>query len=557
MLNQHGRVRILATAFLAAALVVLLPSAFGQNASHQVMVVNDDGSGPMIRHFSMPDLMDLRTPDFIQRDLPIFQEKLVLSEAQAAAIERQITVYLEAFEQLKKSLLNVPGAEPMIISGTKMAGEDGQPGEGQEGAFVFAPAGGELPMISLDELAEMGEGEMSLDIGVRMMAEDDEGGAWATDDTGPSVSVEFQNSEDLPEEVRKQLEEHAKAMAERITAQLEQQRAKAADGGEAASPLLPPMGDISKIEERQAKIAEAAKEFRKAKTQLRHEFVTEAQTTLTPTQVERWPALERALLREKSLPKGRLSGERTDLYKIVKPMTLDQAQLAAIAPHLDAYDLELDGALRQRDTVLEDVGPKIDKAMSEQDFDRALAAIDRATAARVAVRSINERYIDAISGLLAADVASAFRNATSKAAYPRIYRATFADKTFAAAYKIEGLDEQTAARVREFEQAYRVEREEYDARIRRAIDKHQPLEPRRPIEHMKSMQAGERSEGMGKMLGADDPIREAYDKRRELDERYAKQIASVLTPEQVAQLPKPPAVRKPGEPIIIRRTTGE
>jgi hypothetical protein len=555
MHNRRILFRVIA-AFLALAGVIVQWHDVQAQSGRQVMIVNDDGAGPMIRHFSMPDLMELREPDFTHRDVPIFQEKLVLSEAQVAAIERQITVYLDAFEQLKKSMLAFPGAEPMVFGPVKAMGGAAAPGEGEPATIVVAPGGGDLPMISMDELDEM-EGEMGSFIDVRVTAED--GQSDQPEAGEPSVSVAIQSSADLPEDVRKKLEEQAQVVAEKIKAQIEEQRANGEAGDGAPPPPLPGLDDVSKFEERQAQIEEAAKNFRKAKTQLRHEFVIEAQSTLSEVQLERWPTLERALLREKSLPNGRLSGERTDLFKVIKPFHIDQTQLKAIAPHLDSYDVELDAALRQRNSVVEEAGPKIDKALSEQDFDRALAAIDRAIAARVLVRSINERYIEAIAGALPHEAADAFRAATLKVAYPQVYRSTFADKTFDAAYKLEGIDDSTSARLREIEQAYRSERIEHDARIRRAIDKHQPLEPRRPIEHMKQMQAagGPEPGAMEMRMGEGDPIREALAKRRELDERYARMVADSLTPEQVARLPKPPALRKLGEPLIIRPIAGE
>lgn len=553
MLASRHRLYLIAASVCAIGSLAPWHSAAGQSGGRQVMIVNDDGGGPVIRHFSMPDLMDLREPDFTRRDLPIFQEKLVLSEAQTAAMQRQITVYLDAFEQLKKSMLSFPGAEPMIVGpmGIMDGAEGPAPGEDGGAAIIVGPGGGELPAISLDELDEM-DGEMGIDIGLRVTADD--GGE--SDAGQPTVRVSIQSSADLPEEVRKKLEEQASAIAAKIMAQIEEQQ-KQGEGGDGAPPPLPGLDDVSKFEERRAQIEEAAKNFRKAKSQLRQEFVAEAQSTLTDEQLNRWPALERALLREKSLPKGRISGERTDLFKIIRPLALDQSHHVAIAPQLDAYDVELDSALRQRNSVLEEVRPKIDQAMASQDFDRALAAIDRAIAARIAVRSINERYIDAIAAQLPEELSAAFRSATLKAGYPQIYRHTYADRVFEAATALEGVDEQTLQRIREFEQVYRLERQEHDARIRRAIDKHQPLEPRRPIEHLRTVGAGEEPGRNVRVINEDDPVREAFARRRELDERYAKMVASLLTPEQVAHLPKPPAPRTPGEPIIIRKTNDD
>ncbi len=548
-------------AFMAAVLAFGLGSGAANAQGKRMIVMDDDGgSGPMIRHFSMPDLFSLREPDFARSDLPIFQEKLVLSEAQTEAVKRQIEVYLEALAKLTKEMLSFPGAEPMVFALGGGAGKgDGAAGEGGEAAFVVgSPVEGGFPEFSFDEMD--GSEGMSLEIGV-MVGGPDEDVEAGGEDMQPSVAISFQPSDgtELPEELRKELEKRAEEMAEKIKQQIEEQMANggvAADGGHPGFGL-PGGGDVTEMEKRQKEMEAATKSFRRAKSQLRDEFVMEAQSTLTKPQVDRWPALDRALLRERSLPKGRLSGERTNLFKVMKGLDLPMTD-GKVAAQLDSYDLELDAALRQRNDAIAEADEKLDKAMQEKAFDRALTILDRASAARVAVRSVNERNAQAVKELLPAGSATAFQTAVLKNAYPQIYRQTFADKTFAAAAKMEGLDAGTRARIAELEQAYRVERTEMDATIRRTIDKSQPDEPRRPVEQMKAMMSGPRpaepaEPGMIHIGDDKDPVREAMGKRRELDERYAKSVASLLTPEQQESLPKAPVRRKVGEPIIIRR----
>src|SRR5881394_2502824 len=85
-----------------AGVLTCVGPAFGQHGAAMVVQRNDDGGTPQIMHFTMPDFMELRRPDFLKRDVPTFREKLELSEAQQAAIQRQIEEYLAAFEALKK-----------------------------------------------------------------------------------------------------------------------------------------------------------------------------------------------------------------------------------------------------------------------------------------------------------------------------------------------------------------------------------------------------------------------------------------------------------------------
>ena len=97
---------------------------------------------------------------------------------------------------------------------------------------------------------------------------------------------------------------------------------------------------------------------------------------------------------------------------------------------------------------------------------------------------------------------------------------------------------------------YRSELDATNTRIRRAIDRHQPGEARRSIEQIGVAMAGRLMD-----LGNEtDPIREAFAKRRELDHGSVKNLYAMLTPEQVAQLPKIPA--RKNQPFVIEKWSG-
>src|SRR5204863_6286160 len=137
---------------------------------------------------------------------------------------------------------------------------------------------------------------------------------------------------------------------------------------------------------------------------------------------------------------------------------------------LDQYDLALDNALRQRNDFVEDASQKVDKAMQEQNYDKALSIMDRGAALHVVVRGVNQQFADGIAGLLPPEKAEAFRAAVLKTSYPMIYRKTFADRTFEAAAKIDGLAEAVRAKIADLERSYRAEVPPINEQIRRAID---------------------------------------------------------------------------------------
>ena len=79
--------------------------------------------------------------------------------------------------------------------------------------------------------------------------------------------------------------------------------------------------------------------------------------------------------------------------------------MAVVAIALSVVALLVGVELPRLDDFLDGADEKIDKAMQEQNFDRALSLTDRAAAMHVAVRSVNEQFTDIITNLLPAEKA--------------------------------------------------------------------------------------------------------------------------------------------------------
>ena len=421
-----------------SAASTLAAAAIGLAQSAQVIRMEDDGTGavPQIIHFSMPDFAELRQPEYTPRDLPTFTDKLVLSEAQSKVVENLINEYIEAFKGLAVAHLPQTGGPMRVRLGPDGAGGEGVEGDGEgEGEAVFMALGDALPpldelMAEDPELDEDMEGQMprkmAVGVEVRMGDEagaeggDGGGGAAVAQQSGDaSVSFSFQGAdgEEIPEEVRKKLEEAAQKMAEKLKAQMEEQ---AAAGGDphAAMPMMGGAMSVEQMQQRQEEMAAKVEEFRKEREELGRTFVTHVQSNLIPDQIDRWPALERTLLRQKSLPKGRLPGERIDLIKIVGAMELTEADRTKVASNLEAYEVSMDGALKRRDEFIATANSDVDKAMQANDPDKALAVIDRATDLRMAVRAVNQQFAQALAGMLPSEAAAALNARVLKASYP-------------------------------------------------------------------------------------------------------------------------------------------
>ena len=529
--------------------VLVMSAGVAAQSGRQVMVL-DDGSGPRYVHFSLPDFRGLREPDFVRRDLPSFREKLQLDAARLVVVETLLDDYLEAFRALAQKSLPEPPKEALRIG---FEGIDG--GEGGQG---MADSLGEIVREAIEGARRMGgveagEGPMSVRVFVRAGAD---GGVDEDVDVTPAeadgdpeaevvISVSGPEGVELPEELRKELEERARQMVEELKERMEEGHAEDPDW------MHPDLGVAERIEERRAHFEELAartQSFKAAKASLRQRFVDDVQAQLSAEQLERWPALERTLTRHKTLPKGRLDGERTDLLAILDRLDLTDADAEAVAEEAEAYELLLHEALTRRNAYLVDANAKVDRALGEDKPDRALSIVDRAARLRVAVRNANGQFTQRITARLSDEAARSFRDRVRRASYPRVYRPTPAQRAFEAVDGLDGLDPEAWLNIVDLETAYRSELDNLNEQIRRVIDKHQPREPRRSIERLVSMT--DRAEMF--FDADDDPIREAFGKRAKLDESYVKRLHDLLTPEQVAKLPKLPS-RERRQPMVIRR----
>ena len=151
-------------------------------------------------------------------------------------------------------------------------------------------------------------------------------------------------------------------------------------------------------------------------------------------------------------------GVHTALAMIVaEELDLNDEQDEAIAEELESYELALDEALRERNDYVGDATAKMDKAIQEGDFKKALSIVDSATRRRVAVRDVNDRYVETIAGKLPEEPAAEFRSDALRRSYPRVYRRTTAQKSFKKARALPDLTEETLAGIAAIEEMYEVE----------------------------------------------------------------------------------------------------
>jgi len=559
--------------------LTLIPAVLAQQ-QRMMVFESDEGGPPQVLHVAGPDMHELAVPDFVRRDLPVFKDKLDLDGVQQLVVQTLLEAYLDTFRQL------LDEARPeMAMPGLGMFGrlhdhDHGPEGHGQDGAgdeslnSIIADAveqmhaaDGDATDVNVEAVGEAG-GPMRVAIAVRAGGPGDEDAelppgmgpgdgmhVWAgtvTDANGGEegssvvIALDAPDGVEIPEEVRKRLAESI----ERLQQRMAEVQAEGVPPEQAVEALMPPPMTPQEHQAMMEQMREAAEKFAKAKAALKEDFLTGVRSQLTAEQLGRWPTFERALTRIKTLPKGRLDGESVDLLVEVQSARADDETRAALAPVLEHYEIDLDRALRERNEFIAEAQKKVDKAISDQDFDAAARAAERASRLRVAVRSVNELYTDAIATKLTDEAAAGFRRQVLRRSYPRVYRTTHAQKTFEAAARLDGLDAETTEAIVSMQAAYEAELAALNERLREVIRREQPQESKQMIEQLQAMIE---SGGSLELSAGDDPIRTALARRKDLDERYTKQLQALLTPEQVAELPAPPA---PRQPFVIQRTVG-
>lgn len=548
-LARSGRLAALAATVTGGALL-LSSAATGQDGAHFISV-QDDGSGPMVTSFAAPNMWQSRKPDYEPRDLELFDTKLALEDFQSELVKVLLDDYLEAFAELAGSVYPAGEGPQMLTFG--FGDEHGEGGAGI--GFVMPELDIDVGEIE-EDITAGGPGEMRIAITVGTGdGGDGEGGGFVVsgdsgEDGSGGVTIELDTEGEIPEEVREKLQK----MAEDMAAQMEERMQQMEEDGELAEHFQPQ--SIEEFEAHMAEMKQKAERFKKDKEVLRLKFIEDVRALLTDGQLSRWPSLERALTRRKTLPDGRMDGERTDLIEIIEELELSDEQYESLHELMDGYELTLHDALVARNSFVPKAQAEVDESLQSGDSKTALKAVDRATKLRLGVRRVNETYAGSIAAQLGGDAGEAFEQAYLKRSYPRVYgRQTTAQRAFERAANLEGLVSEVQSAIASLSESYELELAPLKEQLRQSIHKHEPNESRRGIEQIAEVMSGE---GDGQFRfnasGDENPIRKAFKKRTALDERYMKQLYAMLGEEQVKKLPKLPSER--GGPIRIRRLLG-
>ncbi len=435
----------------------------------------------------MRDIRELLEPDFSRRDVPLFVEQLQLDDGQRAIIESLIEDYDDTF------------------------------GGGSEAVQADLTDLGRSMMQSF-----MGGGAMG-DMRERMQ------------ETMGSIREEMEEIQAANGGQEMSSEERRAFFRERMQNVQQDMMQDAMESG-AMDEARGVMGEMLDI----------LQEWVAQRQLLKTEFVGNVEIQLSDDQLVLWPAFDRFLVREKSLPRGRLSGEEVNLFAVLDDVGLSESAYAAVEPMLDEYEFQLHSALVARDAYLLSSAPRLFKAMQEGSVDDAERILKQQVQYREGVRNVNDNFRVQFADVIEDEMEKeALNRAFLEEAYDRIYRPTFGQRSFAAAMEIEDLDPDVLEAIMTLDGSFMAELSAKNLLLVGILRKSEGDDEVSQGTRMVSVMSGDFSGGMpwggGRNRGGggdeEDPYREGMDDRNRIDERYVEQLSALLTPEQQEALP--------------------
>ena len=271
------------------------------------------------------------------------------------------------------------------------------------------------------------------------------------------------------------------------------------------------------------------KEWLRNRASLEAEFTESLQVILNEEQLTLWDPFRRQVRRDRALPRGVLSGESLDVNTVVREFDASEAAAEALL----AWEIELDKTLIDRDNTMMEIDLDALVATLENDDKAARDAARSESKVRRDVRDANLEAIDSIAALLG-EQGDEFRLAAWKKAFPRVYRQTSFERALDAVRKIEGIDPLVLETVDRLEADFLTQLAELHEEARDATLKQELAQFEERFNQMRDRINGERQRSDRDPTELDE-IRERL---RELEADSRETLEGMLTPEEIAQLPR-------------------
>ena len=261
------------------------------------------------------------------------------------------------------------------------------------------------------------------------------------------------------------------------------------------------------------------------------QFIEDVQRLLSEDQQELWPPFEHKMYRLKHLKNGKLSGERLDLFVVMKELDLAEPETQVVDPLLRAYEVELDAALHRREDQVKSSQSNALELIQNDGKNAGVVLASRAIQLHKSVRDVNERYVQSVAAALPQEHRPSFMEKVHMRSFTRVYRTTLTERTIKAAQELEDLAAELAIAIEQLETQYLIELGVFNERLVGLIKK---KEPEQILYKAKAQQAKITGENIER---PEDHVKTQFTKRREMGQRYIDQLKAILSPEQLALLP--------------------
>ena len=266
------------------------------------------------------------------------------------------------------------------------------------------------------------------------------------------------------------------------------------------------------------------------KKQMCTEFEGDLVSILTEDQQGLWPPLQRQLVRDRLLPRGRLSGETVDVMGLVEQQDFEDEVLITLLPVLNEWDETVTNALSARDNHMTENQGALMTSMRTMDTSSGVDVMKAQAKLAEAVRDINDMAVDNIVLLLPEIQNTEFSTYARERGYPRIYRPTRTDRAYKAAMELEGLEPDILQAIMELYDALQLEMIYANEQILEATHRWEAQEQLDRMNRFSARMTG------GSTERAESPIRKAEEDRRTIEDTYLEQLRMLLTEEQIEAL---------------------
>jgi hypothetical protein len=270
--------------------------------------------------------------------------------------------------------------------------------------------------------------------------------------------------------------------------------------------------------------------WQQEKSSLRDTFIGDVQTVLSEQQLQRWPALDRRLRRDRTLSRGRLSGESVNIIQMVNELQLPAEARATLASELQVHELRLDDALRRRNDHLERSITQWLRVMQTRDAEQAQTLADEQVKLRMAVRDCNDASALAIKATLPPELAASVEQAVRMRGYPKVFRLTVTERLIRAASELPDTSPEVQQALQQLEAQFDAELGPLNQRLLAAVRLADPSELRSRLVRVATGGEEDPDPAAGSMEAA-------FDARTVLGKRYETALEQLLTPDQWKRLP--------------------